>query len=193
MKKVLYGFAMATAVALASCGNTTKPVLVENDSTEITEPEKLVSEDAVFFQVSKIYERLNLMGESGEIDLGKLEQEFCTKYFLDLKGRIAQYDENATGDMRFMGDEGYHWLLGLALPLTIAEMNAQILSDNEALAQVRFDGCDEDEPCGMTLKLQLEEGQWKVSNWLDPEAYDESGYVGMLENYISENDVPAGE
>ena len=149
MKKVLYGFAMATAVALASCGNTTKPAVIENDSTEITEAEKPVSEDAVFSQVSKMYERLNQMGESGEIDLGKLEQEFCTKYYLDLKERIAQYDENATGDMRFMGDEGYHWLLGQALPLTIQDLNAQILSDNEAIAQIRFDGGDEDDPCGV--------------------------------------------
>ena len=191
MKKVLYGFAMATAVALASCGNTTKPAVIENDSTEITEAEKPVSEDAVFSQVSKMYERLNQMGESGEIDLGKLEQEFCTKYYLDLKERIAQYDENATGDMRFMGDEGYHWLLGQALPLTIQDLNAQILSDNEAIAQIRFDGGDEDDPCGITIKLQLEDGEWKVSNWLDPEAYDEGGYVGMLENYISENNIPA--
>ena len=191
MKKVLYGFAMATAVALASCGNTTKPAVIENDSTEITEAEKPVSEDAVFSQVSKMYERLNQMGESGEIDLGKLEQEFCTKYYLDLKERIAQYDENATGDMRFMGDEGYHWLLDQALPLTIQDLSAQILSDNEALAQIRFDGGDEDDPCGITIKLQLEDGEWKVSNWLDPEAYDEGGYVGMLENYISENNIPA--
>ena len=59
-----------------------------------------------------------------------------------------------------MGDEGYHWLLGQALPLTIQDLNAQILSDNEAIAQIRFDGGDEDDPCGITIKLQLEDGDF---------------------------------
>ncbi len=189
MKKVLYGLAMVTAVATTSCGNTTKPLIVENDSTEITEPEKLVSEDAVFFQVSKIYERLNQMGESEVIDLAQLEQEFCTSYFLNLKQRIARFDENPTGDMCFMGDEGYHWLVGQSLPLTIESLRTQILSDTEALAQIKFASADEDDPCGMTLKLQLEDGEWKVSNWLDPEVYDEGGYVAMMENYIMENNI----
>jgi hypothetical protein len=41
----------------------------------------------------------------------------------------------------------------------------------------------------MTLKLQLEDGTWKVSNWLDPEVYEEGGYVSMLEYYVSENGI----
>lgn len=203
MKKVLYGFAMATAIAMASCGNTTQQTNADSDSTVATQADAdaQISKETIVSQVEKIYERLNEMNENGEIDLRQLEQEFCTSYYLSLKERIAQYDENATGDMCFMGDEGYHWLLDLVLPFSVEQVSVDMLGQDQAQVQVRLISMgvgkaadDEDEyTAGTTMILCLENGQWKVNNWLDPEAYDEGGYLGMLETYIKENNVPDGE
>lgn len=190
MKKILYGFAIATALTAASCGNTAQKSSDSDSTTTVqAEESKPTNEDVIAAQVAKIYDRINEMNASGVVDLGQLEQEFCTNYFLALKDRIEQYDENAQGDMRFMGDEGYHWLVDQSLPLVVEQITPQLLSETEALAQIRFVSDDEDDVKGMTLKLQLEDGTWKVSNWLDPEVYEEGGYVSMLEYYVSENGI----
>ena len=203
MKKVLYGFAMATAIAMASCGNTTQQTNADSDSTVTSQADAdaQVCKEAIVAQVEKIYGRINEMNENGEIDLGQLEQEFCTLYYLNLKEHIAQYDANATGDMCFMGDEGYHWLLDLVPPFSVEQVSVDMLGPDRALVQVRLISTgvgkvadDEDEYTGgITMILCLEKGQWKVNNWLDPEAYDEGGYLGMLEAYIRENTVPGSE
>jgi len=207
MKKVIYLIAIATTVVLASCGNATTTTSADNDSTAIAEnpADANVSQsenrDAVEAKVRQIYDRINQMAEDGLIDLTQIEQEYCTKYFLDLQKRIAKYDENAVGDMRFMGDEGYHWLLGLVTPYSIENVNVDFLSDTEAQVQLRVSSLglgkaadDDDESiAGTTMILSLEDGEWKVSNWLDPEAYDEGGYLSMLENYAQENNIPASQ
>ena len=200
MKKVMYGFAMAAVVAMASCGNATQQTKVDSDSTVTVQADvdEQVSKEAIVAQVEKIYERLNEMNENGELDLQQLEQEFCTSYYLSMKERIAQYDKDAQGDMRFMGDEGYHWLLDLVPPFSVEQVTVDMLSQDQAQVQVRLISTgvgkvvdDEDEyTAGTTMILLLEDGEWKVNNWLDPEAYDEDGYLGMLETYVKENDIP---
>lgn len=200
MKKVMYGFAMSAVVAMASCGNATQQTKVDSDSTVTVQADvdEQVSKEAIVAQVEKIYERLNEMNENGELDLQQLEQEFCTSYYLSMKERIAQYDKDAQGDMCFMGDEGYHWLLDLVPPFSVEQVTVDMLSQDQAQVQVRLISTgvgkvvdDEDEyTAGTTMILLLEDGEWKVNNWLDPEAYDEDGYLGMLETYVKENDIP---
>lgn len=208
MKKTIYLIAIATTVALASCGNATTTTSNENDSTQTAENPTPASESDADSQTNKlgqvteivnsIIETINEMAQGDIIDLSQLDQKFCSNKILDLQQRIQKFDENAQGDMRFMGDEGYHWLLGLVPPFSVENLKVDFLSDTEAQVQLQIASLalgkaadiDEESIAGTTMILTLEDGTWKISNWLDPEAYDDGGYFSLLENYAINNNIP---
>jgi len=206
MKRIYYFAIAASVVVMASCGNNNKTGNNEEvDSVEVASIEAAVandeqwSEEAVEQQVRQMFDAVNeQIDNEGGLDCGALDRQFCSKYYLSCVDRIRAYDEeNGSGDMYFMGDECWHWSFDL-IPYKVESVKVDLLSGDQAQAQVRFvctgvgkAADDEDEYTGgTTMILCLEDGQWKVNNWLDPEVYDTDGYLGMMEAYIRENNVP---
>jgi hypothetical protein len=203
MKRINYLIIAALLVALTSCGSNNKTGNGEEaDSVDVAGVEasandELWTEEAVEQQVRDMFDALNEQCDGEGIDIGALDRQFCTSYFLSLQDRIRKYDENAVGDMCFMGDEGWHWVFDIVPPFLVENVNVDLLSDDQAQAQVRLVSTgvgkaadDEDEyTAGTTMILWLEDGVWKVNNWLDPEVYGDNGYLGMMEDYIRENNV----
>ena len=205
----------AAALTLASCGNkttvsTSRPnsrtdslsndtinkadsLAAQADGVEAA-PADLWTEDAVKQHVRQMYDRLN--EKAAYIDFNKMDEEFCTGYYLGLKRNIAKHDENAKGDMRFMGDEGgYRWMVGVGAPLEIVMLEADLIGGNEARARVKFkiDPKFADEQEGhnfMILELWMENGRWRVNNFDAPEAFGKGGYLNMMETYARENNIP---
>lgn len=204
MKRIMTTLAVA-ALVLAACGNKTQPVGSGTDSVAAdtvaaapvqpvaAAPADLWTKETVEAQVRKIYDRLGDMHKRGEVSTKQLEDEFCSGYFLSLRDRIADYDRrHATGDMYFMGDEGYHWLADVGLPLKVASIAPELLPDNKARAQVKFE-CDDDHKGFMVLELCMENGAWKVNNFMEPEAYGGEGYLGLMEAYARANGLPLAD
>ena len=205
MKRIYYLAIAAAAVVLASCGSNNKTGNGEDaDSIEVAEVEASANneqwtEEAVEQQVRNMFETLNTQFNNDDfINCSALDRMYCTDYYLSLVDRIRDFDVDAEGDMCFMGDEGYHWTFGLVPPYQVENVNVDLLSGDQAQAQVRLISTgvgkaadDEDEyTAGTTMILWLEDGVWKVNNWLDPEVYGDNGYLGMMEDYIRENNVP---
>ena len=209
MKKLMI---LAAAVLMsAACGNKTNSgkdatdslsndtinkvdsLAAQADGVEAA-PADLWTEDAVKQHVRQMYDRLN--EKAAYIDFNKMDEEFCTGYYLGLKRNIAKHDENAKGDMRFMGDEGgYRWMVGVGAPLEIVMLEADLIGGNEARARVKFkiDPKFADEQEGhnfMILELWMENGRWRVNNFDAPEAFGKGGYLNMMETYARENNIP---
>jgi len=205
MKKVFYSIAIVTLlVTMVSCGNKTAKgddsdstaVLCEQseqvraaDSTVAAAPAELWTTEAVESQVRKIYNRLNDMDKNGIINIRRLEDEFCTSYYLGLRDAIGKAMENVKGDQVFFGDEeGYRFLAGMGTPMEIETIKADLLTGDMAQAQVRFKGADEENGF-MRLELDFENGQWRVKNFDQPEAFGPGGYLKIMENFAGEHGI----
>ena len=205
MKKVLFSIAIVFVVtAMVSCGSKTAKG-GDNDSTAVadsmatTSAAELWTEEAVEAQIRKMYDRLNEMGQKGEINITKLEDEFCSSYYLNLRNAIHKAIEGATGDdQMFFGDEeGYRFFAGMSTPMEIENIKADLLTGDMAQAQVRFKGADEENGF-MRLELDLENGAWRVKNFDQPEAFGPGGILKIMEDFALEHgisyeeSVPAG-
>ena len=199
MKKVLFFIAISAMVAtMVSCGNKTAKG-GDNDSTAIAdsivtevpaESAELWTEEAVETQIRKMYDRLNDMDKNGVINITTLEDEFCSSYYLNLRNAIHKAIKDATGDDRmFFGDEeGYRFLAGMATPMEIESIKADLLTGDMAQAQVRFKGADEENGF-MRLELDLENGAWRVKNFDQPEAFGPGGILKIMEDFAHEHGI----
>ena len=196
MKKVLISIAIVAVTAtMVSCGNKTAKG-GDNDSTAVADsavaaaPADIWTEEAVEAQIRKMYDRLNDMDKNGAINIVRLEDEFCSSYYLNLRNAIHKAVQDATGDDRmFFGDEeGYRFLAGMATPLEIEIIKADLLTGDMAQAQVRFKGADEENGF-MRLELDLENGAWRVKNFDQPEAFGPGGILKMMEDFAREHGI----
>lgn len=195
MKKVFLSIAIVVAVAsMVSCGSKTAQG-GDSDSTAVadsavaTASEELWTVEAVEAQVRKMYDRLNDMDKNGIINIHGLEDEFCTSYYLGLRDAIGKAMEGVKGDQVFFGDEeGYRFLAGMGTPLEIEIIKTDLLTGNMAQAQVRFKGADEENGF-MRLELDLENGQWRVNNFDQPEAFGPGGYLKMMQDFAGEHGI----
>ena len=195
MKKVFISIAIVAVTAMAGCGSkTTKGA--DNEPQEVAESEVATASDesktveAVEAQVRKMYDRLNDMDKNGIINIRQLEDEFCSSYYLGLRNAIGKALKDATGDdQMFFGDEeGFRFLTGMPTPLEIDIIKADLLKGDMAQAQVRFKGADE-EIGFMRLEMELENGEWRVKNFDQPEVFGPGGYVKMMEDFALEHGI----
>ena len=207
MKKVLFSIAIVAIVAtMVSCGGKTAQG-GDNDSTALAVADSSVAEasetpetteapaeiwtvEAVEAQIRKMYNRLNDMDKNGTINISTLEDEFCSSYYLHLRNAIHKAIQDATGDDRmFFGDEeGYRFLAGMATPMEIESIKADLLTGDMAQAQVRFKGADEENGF-MRLELDLEDGAWRVKNFDQPEAFGPGGILKIMEDFAHEHGI----
>ncbi len=204
--KALFPVAIVAIVAtMVSCGNKTATssdndstaVLCEQservqaaDSTVAAAPAELWTTEAVEAQVRKIYDRLNEMDKNATINIRMLEDEFCSSYYLGLRDAISNALIEAMGDDHFFlaDDEGYRFLAGMATPLEIEAIKADLLTDDMAQAQVRFKGADAENGF-MRLELGIENGQWRVKNFDQPEVFGPGGYLKIMQDFAGEHGI----
>ena len=196
MKKAFISIAIVTLLAtIVSCGNKTAKGSDNDsatvvDSTVVTASAELWTTEAVEAQVRKIYDRLNDMDKNGIINIRQLEDEFCSSYYLGLRDAISKSLTEAMGDDHFFmaDEEGYRFLAGMGTPLEIETIKADLLTGDMAQAQVRFKGADEENGF-MRLELDLENGQWRVKNFDQPEAFGPGGYLKIMEDFAGEHGI----
>ena len=196
MRKVCFLIAIVVSLAtMVSCGNKTAKGS-DSDSTAVadsavaTVPAELWTTEAVEAQVRRMYDRLNDMDKNGIVNIHRLEDEFCTSYYLGLRDAISKALKEAMGDDSFfMADkDGYRFLAGMGTPLEIETVKAELLTGDMAQAQVRFKGADKEKGM-MRLELDLENGQWRVKNFDQPEAFGPGGYLKIMEDCAGEHGI----
>lgn len=194
MKKMM--FFVAVAMVMVACGgNKTQsedaeasaaPVdsLMKTEET-IEKPQterqaqkpNLWTVKAVETQLRACFAEVNRMAEGDGINVGLLDGKYCSKDFLELKGNLEKKVQK--GEVMFDGDEGYHWTLGIGTPMTVDSLKAELLTRDQAQAEVWL--VDGHENRGyVELTLYLEDGAWKIHNWIDSDVYP----FGALFNWM---------
>ena len=83
--------------------------------------------------------------------------------------------------MEFQGDEGYHWTADIATPIIVDSVKAELLSREQAQAEVWLK--DEHDKTGyLELALYLEDGAWKIHNWIDTDLYPFGALFHWMQN-----------
>lgn len=137
------------------------------------------TEQAVEKQIRACFDDVNTMAANDGIDIGLLDSKYCSKDYLELKDNLEKKIQK--GEVMFEGDEGHHWTAGIATPIIVDSLKAELLSREQAQAEVWLkDSCDS--RGYMELELYLENGAWKIHNWIDANVYPFGALFQWMQN-----------
>ena len=152
----------------------------EATKTEVKAKRKtpnLWTANAVEVRIRGCFAEVNRMAAGDGIDVGLLDNKYCSKDFLELKRNLEKKIQK--GEVMFDGDEGYHWTADLGTPFVVDSVKAELLTRDQAQAEVWLK--DEHDRRGyLELALYLEDGTWKIHNWIDDNVYP----FGALFNWM---------
>jgi len=139
---------------------------------------------AVEKQIRACFDEVNKMAASDGIDIGVLDDKYCSKDYLELKGNLQKKIQK--GEVMFDGDEGHHWTAGIATPIIVDSLKAELLTKEQAQAEVWLK--DSSNHRGyMELALYLENGAWKIHNWIDTDVYPFGALFNWMQNVYDGN------
>jgi len=197
MKKILFILAAASLV-LTSCSGSqahdervatfSAPVdsVVKPDEAPVetvkqrkTKLSNLWTTQAVEAQIRACFAEVNRMAAGEGVNVEVLDSKYCSKDFLELKTHLSQKVQK--GEVEFQGDEGYHWTADIATPIIVDSVKAELLSREQAQAEVWLK--DEHDKIGyLELALYLEDGAWKIHNWIDTDLYPFGALFYWMQN-----------
>lgn len=137
--------------------------------------------EAVESQIRACFNEVNRMGNGDWVDIDSLDQMFCSKDFLELKQKLRNKVKDSNGAFKFDGDEGYHWLPEIGPPITIDSIKSELLTGDQAQAELWLKGKN-GKGAYLELALYLEDGAWKIHNWIDTDVYP----FGALYNWMQD-------
>ena len=187
MKKIGFLTAVITILLMASCGKKTQGEVTSIDSTMFDsvmvadsvkfESSEIWTVEAVEAQIRACFVEVNKMASDDGIDITRLDRMFCSKDFLELQDEL--YKKVRENQVMFDGDDGHHWLAGIASPSTIDSIKAELLTGDQAQAEVWLKD-NYGRKGYLKMNLYLENGAWKVHNWIDDDIYP----CGALYNWM---------
>ena len=192
---------MMAVVAMASCGNKTSGEATEADSTQVDSlmvadgvtagPTDLWTTEAVEAQIRACFAEVNQMAADDAIDITLLDLKYCSEDFLELKEKLYKKVRESKGQLMFDGDEGHHWVPGIGVPIIIDSVKTELLTGDQAQAEVWLR--DKRGSKGyLEMNLYLENGAWKVHNWIDDDVYPFGSLWHWMQNFL-DGDMDAEE
>lgn len=195
MKRIVLGLMAATLMmacggdkaqdgeAEATAGPVDSVVRMKTVKQKKPAPKKrepnLWTVSAVESQISSYFAEVNRMAAEDVIDIDMLDDKYCSRDFLTLKRQLEKKIQK--GEVMFEGDQGHHWTAGLATPITVDSLTAELLTRDQAQAEVWL--IDENQNRGyMELTMYLEDGAWKVHNWIDTDVYPFGALFNWMQN-----------
>ncbi len=159
------------------------------DSAVVADSIKSVSSElwtteAVAAQIKACYDEVNKQGEGDGPNINRLDEMFCSKDFLELRKQLGE--KVRKGEVTFDGDEGWHWLPGVATPILIDSIKSELLTGDQAQAEVWLKDLRGNHGY-LELNLYLENGAWKIHNWIDSDVYPFGAYYHWMQNLIDGN------
>lgn len=150
-----------------------------------------LSEQAVEAQLRSCYAEVNRMAAAGDIDVDRLDRKYCSTDFRDLKDKLGKKVQK--GEVRFDGDEGYHWTAGIAVPLTVDSVRALLVTAEQAQAELWLTD-DGGNKGYLEVTLYFEDGMWKFHDWIDDEVYPYGALFSWMQSlYDGETDAEETE
>lgn len=139
---------------------------------------------AVEKQIRACFDEVNKMAANDGIDINLLDDKYCSKDYLELKGNLQKKIQK--GEVMFEGDEGHHWTAGIATPIFVDSLKAELLTREQAQAEVWLK--DSSNHRGyLELALYLENGAWKIHNWIDTDVYPFGTLFNWMQNVYDGN------
>jgi hypothetical protein len=190
MKKLL--IVVVGVLTMAACGNKTKggeavdSTLVDSLMTDsvVLGVTDLWTVDAVEAQIHLCFEEVNKMAEADGIYINRLDSMFCSKDFLELQDQL--FAKVRESQVMFDGDEGHHWTAGVGSPVTVDSIKSELLTGDQAQAEVWLK--DKRGNKGhLELNLYLEDGAWKIHNWIDTDVYPFGSLFTWMQNVLDGN------
>ena len=197
MKRILFFLAAASLVATSCSSSQTHDEMGAISSAPVdsvlkpgeapvktvkqrkTKSPNLFTTSAVETQIRACFAEVNKMAADGGVNVDALDSKYCTKDFLELKTHLSQKVQK--GEVMFQGDEGYHWTTNIAMPIIVDSVKAELVSREQAQAEVWLkDSCDN--RGYMELELYLENGAWKIHNWIDANVYPFGALFQWMQN-----------
>ena len=152
------------------------------------------TESAVEAQIRACFDEVNKMAAADGIDVDRLDAMYCSNDFLELKHQLEKKVQK--GEVMFDGDEGYHWTAGIDTPLTVDSVKPELLKRDQAQAEVWLKN-ERDSTAYMELNLYLEDGSWKIHDWIDTDVYPFGALFNWMQSvydgYTDEEETEANE
>ena len=177
---------------LVACGNKTKNAMenadsIQQDSAMMADGEspKIWSVEAVEAQIRVCFEEVNKKAVDYPMDIIGLDKMFCSRDFLELEEIL--YKKNRENEVMFEDDNGHHWLASIASPSQIDSIRTELLTDNQAQAEVWLS--DKYGRNGyLNIVLYLEDGVWKIHDWIDDEMFETGSLYNWMQSVVDNSD-----
>ena len=173
MKKFLFS---AAVLMIAACGSKTGNDANGADSTV---------QDTISSTVQNTIPSTDEMDASGHgINVNELDQQFCSEEFLKLQKEVYKKSENATSCEEAFSDEGWRWFPDISAAQTVDSVSVELIGQDRAEAKFRLTD-KRGFKAHQHLVMLLENGQWKIHNWIDPEAFPEGNYLDWMKLFLN--------
>ncbi len=176
------------ALTWAACENKSVPKTPLMDAPE---QETIVQENTedsikkeVENQIRAIYLKMKEMDASDMgLDTSELEKAVCSAEFLQLRQEVAEKCEGARSSEEIFTDEGWHWFPGIGTPELIDSIEVAMIQQDKVEARyVLTDKLGNSAP--QHTVLVLEQGQWKIHDWIDAETYPAGSYLDQIKAFL---------
>ena len=138
------------------------------------------------------FAEVNQMAADDGIDITLLDLKYCSEDFLELKEKLYKKVRESKGQLMFDGDDGYHWVPNIGTPMTIDSVKSELLTGDQAQAEVWLK--DKRGNKGyLEMTLYLENGAWKVHNWIDTDVYPFGALFNWMQNFYDDPTADAEE
>ena len=185
MKKL---FIFVAALVMAACGSKTGSNASDADSTVqdsvLTADAEADLQKAVEAQLQTIFSKLREMDASGNgINISELDKQFCSEEFLSLQKAVYDKSEKATSPEQAFSDEGWRWFPGIGTPESVDSVSVEFIQKGRVETKFRLTD-KRGVKAREHLVMLLENGQWKIHNWIDAEAFPEGNYLDWMKMFL---------
>ena len=175
------------ALTWTACGNKTGANSASGDSIvtdSITADAEADLQKTVETQLQTVFAKLREMDASGNgINIGELDKQFCSEEFLSLQKAVYEKSEKATSPEQAFSDEGWRWFPGIGTPETVDSVSVEFIQKGRV--ETKFILTDKrGVKAREHLVMLLENGLWKIHNWIDAEAFPEGNYLDWMKSFL---------
>lgn len=148
-------------------------------------PEKDWAEEAVARQVRKYFDAVNkTFTEGSGLNPFDLDKNFYTAYWNEVYDAVNEKESNvATVEERFFIDD-FHWTAGMETPIEVKNIKVKLLTGNMAEAALTLVDKTHGFRQNETLALDYEQGEWRISNWLEKSDDRSDSMLVRMEKYV---------
>ena len=148
-------------------------------------PDEEWTEEAVAKQIRKYFDAVNkTFTEGSGLNPFDLDKNYYTAYWNEIYDAVNEKESNvATVEQRFFIDD-FHWTGGLQTPIEVKDIKVELLTGSMAEAVFTLVETAHDFSMKAILRLDYEQGGWRISNWLEKSNNLSNSQLVRMEKYL---------